>query len=108
MVPMSDAYAPVEVAERVRDGGIRTATAPAATLVALAVLAGAFIALGALFFMVTITAGPNQDGHFGLTRLTGKLLRSESDILRAVESVIVRESRWCRCNGVIMWMMEDV
>lgn len=71
VVPMPDAYAPAEVAVRVRDGGVGKATAPAATLVALAVLAGAFIALGALFYTVTITAGPNQSGHLGLTRLAG-------------------------------------
>lgn len=71
IIPLPDAYAPAEVAVRVRDGGVTKATAPAATLVALAVLAGAFIALGALFYAVTITSGPNQSGHFGLTRLAG-------------------------------------
>ena len=71
IIPMPDAYAPAEVAERVRDGGVRKATAPAAALVALAVLAGAFIALGALFYAVTMTAGPNHASHFGLTRLAG-------------------------------------
>lgn len=68
---MPEAYAPAEVAVRVRDGGVGKATAPAAALVALAVLAGAFIALGALFYTVTITAGPNQSGHLGLIRLAG-------------------------------------
>lgn len=84
MIPMPDAYAPAEVAERVRDGGVRKATAPAATLVALAVLAGAFISLGALFYTVTVTAGPNQSSHVGLTRLAGGVAFSLGLILVVV------------------------
>jgi len=81
---MPDAYAPAEVAVRVRDGGVGKATAPAAALLALAVLAGAFIALGALFYTVTITAGPNQSGHLGLTRLAGGVAFSLGLILVVV------------------------
>ena len=83
-MPMPDAYAPAEVAERVRDIGVKKATAPASTLFALAVLAGAFIALGALFFTVTVTAGPGQSSPFGLTRLIGGVAFSLGLILVVV------------------------
>lgn len=83
-MPMPDAYAPAEVAERVRDIGVKKATAPASTLFALAVLAGAFIALGALFFTVTVTAGPGQTSPFGLTRLVGGVAFSLGLILVVV------------------------
>jgi len=83
-VPMPDAYAPAKVAERVRDTGVKKALAPAATLLALAVLAGAFIALGALFYTVTITSGLNQSSHFGLSRLAGGVAFSLGLILVVV------------------------
>jgi formate transporter len=83
-VPMPDAYAPAKVAERVRDTGVKKAIAPAATLLALAVLAGAFIALGALFYTVTITSGLNQSSHFGLSRLAGGVAFSLGLILVVV------------------------
>ena len=83
-VPMPDAYAPAKVAERVRDTGVKKAIAPAATLLALAVLAGAFIALGALFYTVTITSGLNQSSHFGLSRLVGGVAFSLGLILVVV------------------------
>ena len=83
-VPMPDAYTPAKVAERVRDTGVKKAIAPAATLLALAVLAGAFIALGALFYTVTITSGLNQSSHFGLSRLVGGVAFSLGLILVVV------------------------
>jgi formate transporter len=46
----SDAYAPREVAARVADVGVAKARLPALPLLALAVLAGAFIGLGSLLF----------------------------------------------------------
>lgn len=83
-VPLPDAYAPAEVAVRVRDGGVGKATAPAAALIALAVLAGAFIALGGLFYAVTITAGAGPTGQFGFTRLAGGVAFSLGLILVVV------------------------
>lgn len=83
-VPMPDAYAPAEIAERVRDGGVKKAAAPAGTLLALAVLAGAFIALGALFYVVTVTAGAGQTSHVGFTRLVGGVAFSLGLILVVV------------------------
>lgn len=69
--PLVDAYAPREIAQRVRDVGVAKAAAPIETTVALSVLAGAFIALGALFFAVTVTVGPGTTVPFGLSRLAG-------------------------------------
>jgi formate transporter len=84
-VPLFDAYAPAEVAKRVRDVGVAKAAAPLATTFALAVLAGAFIALGALFFTVTITAGRGSPPmSFGLTRLAGGITFSLGLILVVV------------------------
>jgi formate/nitrite transporter len=71
-VPVFDAYAPAEVARRVRDVGVAKAAAPVATTFMLAVLAGAFIALGALFFTITITTGAGAAPvPYGLVRLAG-------------------------------------
>ncbi len=71
-VPLFDAYAPAQIAVRVRDVGVVKAAAPVLTTLALAVLAGAFIALGGLFYTVTIaSAGPGPSGSFGLVRLAG-------------------------------------
>lgn len=83
-IPMFDAYAPFEIAQRVRDVGVAKASAPVATMVALAVLAGAFIALGALFFTVTVTAGAGDGVPFGLVRLAGGLAFSLGLVLVVV------------------------
>ncbi len=48
----SDAYAPREIAERVSEVGVAKARMPALQLAMLGMLAGAFIALGSLFFVV--------------------------------------------------------
>ncbi len=63
-----DAYAPGEMARRVQNVGVKKANLDAATTLALAVLAGAFIALGANFATVVWT--DNSLG-FGLSRLVG-------------------------------------
>lgn len=51
-----DALLPAEMAKRAEYVGVRKAETPALTLFALAVLAGAFIALGAIF-SITVSAG---------------------------------------------------
>lgn len=80
-----DAYAPAQIAERVCKIGLAKVTAPVATMIALAVLAGAFIALGALFYAVTVTTGTNGPPvPFGLLRLAGGLTFSLGLILVVV------------------------
>ncbi len=51
----TDAYAPAEIARRVEETGVRKARLGASCTLALAVLAGAFIALGAFFSIVAAT-----------------------------------------------------
>jgi formate/nitrite transporter len=66
----ADAYAPTEVAARVRDLGVAKAHLPWATRAMLGVLAGAFIGFGALMF--TLVASDASLG-FAVSRLLGGL-----------------------------------
>ncbi len=63
-----DAYSPKQIAESINNVGIKKANLPTLQTVTLGVLAGAFIAFGAMFYTVVIT-----DSHlgFGPTRLLG-------------------------------------
>ncbi len=61
-----DAYAPEEIAARVRDVGIRKANLDLPSMLALAILAGAFIALGACLSTLSIAG---FDGPYGIRRL---------------------------------------
>ena len=70
-ISLLDAYAPAQIALRVREVGVTKATMPVLTMFALAVLAGAFIALGALFYTITMTTGNEATVPFGLLRLAG-------------------------------------
>ena len=67
---MADAHPPREIAHMVEKLGVAKARTDAVTLVVLAVLAGAFISLGALFFTVVVT---DSKLGFGVTRLLGGL-----------------------------------
>jgi formate/nitrite transporter len=66
----ADAHPPREIARIVERLGVAKARTDAITLIVLAVLAGAFISLGALFFTVVVT---KADLGFGVTRLLGGL-----------------------------------
>ncbi len=79
---MSDeAYAPKQIAERVESVGVAKAHLDSVTMLALAVLAGAFIALGAAFFSVVVT---QSTLGFGVTRLLGGVAFSLGLILVVV------------------------
>ncbi|BAU73932.1 formate/nitrite transporter family protein [Metapseudomonas furukawaii] len=65
-----DAYQPAQIARRVQEMGVAKARAAPLRLFVLALLAGAFISLGALLFGVIVT-GSNLG--FGVTRLLGGL-----------------------------------
>src|SRR5512135_3270497 len=67
---MPDAHPPREIAANVETLGVAKARMGALTVLVLAVLAGAFIALGALFFIVVVT---DSGLGFGVTRLLGGL-----------------------------------
>lgn len=61
-----DAYKPAEMAERVEQAGVAKAGLSASSLLTLALLAGAFISLGAAFSTVAVT---DSTLSFGLTRV---------------------------------------
>ena len=65
---VGDAYPPAEIARKVERLGVAKAHADTLTLLVLAVLAGAFISLGALLFTVVVTG---SSLGFGPTRLLG-------------------------------------
>ena len=68
MLPTIDAYAPREIAHKIEAVGVTKARSDTLSLLVLAVLAGAFIALGALFFTVVVT---RSTLGFGVSRLVG-------------------------------------
>jgi formate transporter len=83
--PLFDAYPPPQIAARVCQVGLAKVTVPVPTMIALALLAGAFISLGALFYTVTITAGRDvAAAQFGLTRLAGGMAFSLGLVLVVV------------------------
>jgi formate/nitrite transporter len=65
-----DAHTPREIAARVENLGVAKARTDTLTLFVLAVLAGAFVSLGAIFYTVVIT---DASLGFGVTRLLGGL-----------------------------------
>jgi formate/nitrite transporter len=66
--PLLDALLPADIATRAAEVGARKCRLPFWPLLTLAVLAGAFIALGAIF-STTVTAGATGAIPFGLIRL---------------------------------------
>ena len=65
-----DAYAPKEIAQRVETVGVAKASMPIHVLFTLAVLAGAFIAFGAMYYTVVVTGSTLG---LGPTRMLGGL-----------------------------------
>lgn len=76
-----DAYAPAEMAQRVLQVGVAKARLPMADSLILAVMAGAFIGLGAAFATLTMTGSPMG---FGPTRVLGGVAFSLGLILVVV------------------------
>jgi formate/nitrite transporter len=76
--PAFDAYAPGEMASRVETVGVKKANTDTPTMFALALLAGAFIALGANFATVVWT---DNGLSWGLSRLAGAVAFSLGLIL---------------------------
>lgn len=63
---MADAYPPAEIARKVESLGVAKAQTGTLKLLVLALLAGAFVSIGAIFFTVVIT---DSTLSFGITRL---------------------------------------
>jgi formate/nitrite transporter len=78
--PQLDALLPPEMAARAEQIGVKKATLDWASMFALAVLAGAFIALGALF-ATTVVAGAAGQLPYGVARLLAGLAFSLGLIL---------------------------
>lgn len=78
-----DALLPPEIARRAEDIGVKKAGLDAWSMFALAVLAGAFIGLGAVF-STTIVAGAEGILPYGITRLAAGLVFSLGLILVVV------------------------
>jgi formate transporter FocA len=81
--PRLDALLPPEMAARAEQLGVKKANLDAVAMFTLAVLAGAFIALGALF-ATTVTAGAAGSLPFGVTRSLAGLAFSLGLILVVV------------------------
>ena len=97
-----DAYAPAEIAIRVNSLGVKKADMAFLSLVTLGILAGIFIAFGAMFYTVVITG---SSLGFGPTRLVGGIVFSLGLIL-----VIVAGAELFTGNNliVIAWAQRDV
>lgn len=73
-----DDYSPAQIAERVENVGVKKARLPALPLIALGVLAGGFIGLGALYYTVVVS---DHELSFALQRVIGGLAFSLGLIL---------------------------
>jgi formate transporter len=89
-----DAYAPAEMATRVEAVGVAKANLDAATMFALAVLAGAFIAIGANLTTILFT---EHGLGYGVARVAGGVVFSLGLIL-----VIVGGAELCTGNNLMV------
>lgn len=76
-----DAYSPRQIAQKVEDVGVSKARLPLLSMIALGVLAGAFISFGAIFFTVVVS---DPDLGFATSRILGGLVFSLGLILVVV------------------------
>ena len=81
MTEGADAYGPAEIAARVETAGAAKARMPLRQMLALSVLAGAFIGFGAAFYLVAMTGA---DPGFGPQRVLGGVVFSLGLILVVV------------------------
>lgn len=73
-----DAYSPTEIAARVENLGVQKSKHSTTRLFVLSVLAGAFISMGAIFYLVVVS---ESSLSFGVTRMLGGLAFSLGLIL---------------------------
>lgn len=78
---LQEVYSPPQIARIVDETGVRKATLPVFQTYTLAILAGAFIAFGSMFYTVVMTG---ESGSFGLHRLAGGVAFSLGLILVVV------------------------
>jgi formate transporter len=94
-----DAYAPLEIAARIESSGVAKANLPLIPLLALGVLAGSFIAFGAMTYTLVITG---SELGFGPTRALGGIAFSLGLIL-----VIVAGAELFTGNNLITMAWAD-
>lgn len=94
-----DAYSPPQVALRVKEVGVAKANLPAVQTITLGLLAGAFIAFGAMFY--TLVMSDNQLG-FGPGRLLGGVAFSLGLIL-----VVIAGAELFTGNNLIVMAWAD-
>ncbi len=96
---MTDLYKPSEIAVLVEKAGVAKTTAPLSSIFMLAILAGAFIALGGAFYTLVMTGA---DAGFGPHRLAGGIAFSLGLIL-----VIVGGAELFTGNALIVMAWVD-
>ena len=96
-----DAFIPPQMATKAEEIGVKKANMDWLTMFALAVLAGAFIALGAIF-ATTVTAGAADKLPFGVAKLLGGLVFSLGLIL-----VVVAGAELFTGNNLIVMAWAD-
>ncbi len=96
---MFDAYSPREIAMHVEEVGVAKARLPVLDTLALSVLAGAFIAFGAMFSTLVVTG---NDFGFGINRLIGGVAFSLGLIL-----VVVAGAELFTGNNLIVMAWAD-
>jgi formate/nitrite transporter FocA (FNT family) len=89
-----DAFLPAEMAQRMEDAGVKKAGLDSWSMFALAIVAGAFIGLGAEFSTIVIT---DSGLGLGLNKLVGGLVFSLGSIL-----VIVAGAELFASNNLIV------
>ncbi|MBC8240225.1 MAG: formate/nitrite transporter family protein [Alphaproteobacteria bacterium] len=94
-----DAYAPRQIAERVENAGVAKAGLATVPTLVLGVLAGAFIAFGAMLYVVVVT---NSGLGFGPERLLGGVAFSLGLIL-----VLVGGAELFTGNSLIIFALAD-
>ncbi|MEJ1994241.1 MAG: formate/nitrite transporter family protein [Limibacillus sp.] len=94
-----DAYPPAQVAAMVEAVGVKKANAPLLQLILLGLLAGAFIAFGAMFYTMSVTG---SELGFGPTRLLGGVAFSLGLIL-----VVVAGAELFTGNNLIVMAWAD-
>lgn len=99
---LNDAYSPGQMADLVTQIGVNKANLPCYKMLVLAILAGAFIAFGAMFYTVVIT---DSNLGFGPTRLLGGVAFSLGLIL-----VVIAGAELFTGNNliVIAWAQKQI
>jgi formate transporter len=94
-----DAYAPPEIAARIETAGVKKAQLPALQTMVLAILAGAFIAFGGMFYTLVVT---DSGLGFGPQRLLGGIVFSLGLIL-----VVIAGAELFTGNNLIVMAWAD-